>query len=81
MDSNSVICMKTFNDVFLKTIETPLMHFYHSTDDRSIIITTKGRNLFEKCYGHVAGESEVRGLRRKVDKMMMFVILRLILIQ
>ena len=33
MDSNSVICMKTFNVVFLKIIETPLMHFYHSTDE------------------------------------------------
>jgi len=28
--------MKTVNVVFLKTIETPLMHFYHSTDDISI---------------------------------------------
>jgi len=36
-DSNSVICMKIFNVVFLKTIETPLMHFYHSTDDMVIL--------------------------------------------
>jgi len=27
--------MKTFNVVFLQTIEMPLMHFYHSTDDFS----------------------------------------------
>jgi len=25
--------MKAFNAVFLKTIETPLIHFYHLTDD------------------------------------------------
>jgi len=34
--------MKTFNVVFLKTIEPPLMYFYHSTDDIPFVIFTGG---------------------------------------